>query len=48
MIPDRDVCPVPAAREVLAAPEDKDTAALADNPSDLPGLRHAPPSRRRP
>lgn len=26
------VCPVPAAREVLAASKDKDTAALADNP----------------
>ncbi|WP_190018610.1 polyamine ABC transporter substrate-binding protein [Streptomyces lucensis] len=30
------VCPVPAAREVLAAAEDKDTAALADNPLIFP------------
>ncbi|MEV7158532.1 spermidine/putrescine ABC transporter substrate-binding protein [Streptomyces misionensis] len=30
------VCPVPAAREVLAADPDKDTAALADNPLIFP------------
>ncbi|MFE1883726.1 polyamine ABC transporter substrate-binding protein [Streptomyces diastatochromogenes] len=30
------VCPVPAAREVLAASKDKDTAALADNPLIFP------------
>ncbi|MFE9451093.1 spermidine/putrescine ABC transporter substrate-binding protein [Streptomyces sp. NPDC006739] len=30
------VCPVPAAREVLAASPDKDTAALADNPLIFP------------
>lgn len=30
------VCPVPAAREVLAAAKDKDTAALADNPLIFP------------
>ncbi|MGW5329872.1 ABC transporter substrate-binding protein [Streptomyces sp. NPDC004014] len=30
------VCPVPAAREVLAASRDKDTAALADNPLIFP------------
>ncbi|MGW2702602.1 ABC transporter substrate-binding protein [Streptomyces sp. NPDC001340] len=30
------VCPVPAARDVLAASEDKDTAALADNPLIFP------------
>ncbi|MFI8242263.1 extracellular solute-binding protein [Streptomyces sp. NPDC085866] len=30
------VCPVPAAREVLAASKDKDTAALADNPLVFP------------
>ncbi len=35
------VCPVPAAREVLAASDDKDTAALAGNPLIFPdaGLR---------
>ncbi|QJS09710.1 extracellular solute-binding protein [Streptomyces argyrophyllae] len=35
------VCPVPAAREVLAAAEDKDTAALAGNPLIFPdsGMR---------
>ncbi|MFF1407578.1 spermidine/putrescine ABC transporter substrate-binding protein [Streptomyces sp. NPDC058294] len=35
------VCPVPAAREVLAASRDKDTAALADNPLIFPdpGMR---------
>ncbi|MHB9858739.1 polyamine ABC transporter substrate-binding protein [Streptomyces sp. YIM S03343] len=30
------VCPVPAAREVLANAKDKDTAALADNPLIFP------------
>ncbi|MGW3951971.1 extracellular solute-binding protein [Streptomyces sp. NPDC004752] len=30
------VCPVPAARDVLAAAKDKDTAALADNPLIFP------------
>ncbi|MFH9660523.1 spermidine/putrescine ABC transporter substrate-binding protein [Streptomyces sp. NPDC017248] len=30
------VCPVPAAREILAAAKDKDTAALADNPLIFP------------
>ncbi|WEP00193.1 extracellular solute-binding protein [Streptomyces sp. FXJ1.172] len=30
------VCPVPAAKEVLAASKDKDTAALADNPLIFP------------
>ncbi len=30
------VCPVPAAKEVLAADPDKDTAALADNPLIFP------------
>ncbi|MFG2605048.1 PotD/PotF family extracellular solute-binding protein [Streptomyces sp. NPDC048514] len=30
------VCPVPAAREILAADEDKDTAALAENPLIFP------------
>ncbi|MFE5404022.1 spermidine/putrescine ABC transporter substrate-binding protein [Streptomyces sp. NPDC056580] len=30
------VCPVPAAREVLAASKDEDTAALADNPLIFP------------
>ncbi|MFF4042090.1 PotD/PotF family extracellular solute-binding protein [Streptomyces sp. NPDC001816] len=30
------VCPVPAARDVLAASKDKDTAALADNPLIFP------------
>ncbi|MFF5535302.1 PotD/PotF family extracellular solute-binding protein [Streptomyces cinerochromogenes] len=30
------VCPVPAAREVLARARDKDTAALADNPLVFP------------
>ncbi|MGW4566840.1 extracellular solute-binding protein [Streptomyces sp. NPDC004561] len=30
------VCPVPAAREVLATAKDKDTAALADNPLIFP------------
>jgi spermidine/putrescine transport system substrate-binding protein len=30
------VCPVPAAREILAADDDKDTAALADNPLIFP------------
>lgn len=30
------VCPVPAAREVLAASKDADTAALADNPLIFP------------
>ncbi|KUN01664.1 polyamine ABC transporter substrate-binding protein [Streptomyces yokosukanensis] len=30
------VCPVPAAKEVLAASPDKDTAALADNPLIFP------------
>ncbi|MCS0604238.1 extracellular solute-binding protein [Streptomyces sp. LP11] len=30
------VCPVPAAREVLSASKDKDTAALADNPLIFP------------
>ncbi|MFG2131950.1 spermidine/putrescine ABC transporter substrate-binding protein [Streptomyces sp. NPDC048751] len=30
------VCPVPAAREVLAASDDEDTAALADNPLIFP------------
>lgn len=30
------VCPVPAARDVLAAAEDEDTAALADNPLIFP------------
>ncbi|GHE07595.1 ABC transporter substrate-binding protein [Streptomyces alanosinicus] len=30
------VCPVPAAKEVLAAAPDKDTAALADNPLIFP------------
>lgn len=30
------VCPVPAAREILAADHDKDTAALADNPLIFP------------
>ncbi|WP_031224728.1 ABC transporter substrate-binding protein [Streptomyces roseochromogenus] len=35
------VCPVPAAKEVLAASKDKDTAALADNPLIFPdsGMR---------
>ncbi|MFJ9903863.1 extracellular solute-binding protein [Streptomyces sp. NPDC101152] len=35
------VCPVPAAREVLAAAKDKDTAALAENPLIFPdaGMR---------
>ncbi|MEU6555486.1 spermidine/putrescine ABC transporter substrate-binding protein [Streptomyces sp. NPDC046915] len=35
------VCPVPAAKEVLAAAKDKDTAALADNPLIFPdaGMR---------
>ncbi|WP_251095143.1 extracellular solute-binding protein [Streptomyces sp. Caat 7-52] len=35
------VCPVPAAREVLAADKDKETAALADNPLIFPdsGMR---------
>ncbi|GGZ12701.1 polyamine-binding lipoprotein [Streptomyces olivaceoviridis] len=35
------VCPVPAAREVLAAAEDEETAALADNPLIFPdsGMR---------
>ncbi|MEU9241110.1 extracellular solute-binding protein [Streptomyces sp. NPDC048385] len=35
------VCPVPAARQVLAASGDKDTAALADNPLIFPdaGMR---------
>ncbi|MFB8178726.1 PotD/PotF family extracellular solute-binding protein [Streptomyces sp. NPDC055966] len=30
------VCPVPAAKEVLASSKDKDTAALADNPLIFP------------
>ncbi|GGW19927.1 polyamine-binding lipoprotein [Streptomyces capoamus] len=30
------VCPVPAAREILAAAKDRDTAALADNPLVFP------------
>jgi spermidine/putrescine transport system substrate-binding protein len=30
------VCPVPAARDVLASARDKDTAALADNPLIFP------------
>ncbi|MGW2745632.1 extracellular solute-binding protein [Streptomyces sp. NPDC001450] len=30
------VCPVPAAKDVLAASKDKDTAALADNPLIFP------------
>ncbi|MFJ4525198.1 PotD/PotF family extracellular solute-binding protein [Streptomyces sp. NPDC088810] len=30
------VCPVPAARAILAAAEDRDTAALADNPLIFP------------
>jgi spermidine/putrescine transport system substrate-binding protein len=30
------VCPVPAARDVLAAAKDKDTAALAGNPLIFP------------
>ncbi|MFJ8790221.1 spermidine/putrescine ABC transporter substrate-binding protein [Streptomyces sp. NPDC102462] len=30
------VCPVPAAKDVLAAAKDKDTAALADNPLIFP------------
>ncbi|UXY30229.1 ABC transporter substrate-binding protein [Streptomyces sp. HUAS TT20] len=30
------VCPVPAARDVLASSKDKDTAALADNPLIFP------------
>ena len=30
------VCPVPAAKEILAADPDKDTAALADNPLIFP------------
>jgi spermidine/putrescine transport system substrate-binding protein len=30
------VCPVPAARDVLAASKDEDTAALAENPLVFP------------
>jgi spermidine/putrescine transport system substrate-binding protein len=30
------VCPVPAAREVLASSKDKDTAALAEDPLIFP------------
>ncbi|MEU8971614.1 extracellular solute-binding protein [Streptomyces monashensis] len=37
------VCPVPAAKEVLASSKDKDTAALADNPLIFPD----PTMRRR-
>ncbi len=33
------VCPVPAAREVLAASKDEDTAALAENPLIFPDTR---------
>ncbi|MFE3851264.1 spermidine/putrescine ABC transporter substrate-binding protein [Streptomyces griseorubiginosus] len=33
------VCPVPAAREVLAASKDEDTAALAENPLIFPDAR---------
>ena len=33
------VCPVPAAREVLASSKDKDTAALAENPLIFPDTK---------